>query len=42
MFVEPTVVDGVSASDTLFKEVFGPVLSVTTFNTIDEAIEACQ
>ena len=40
MFVEPTVVDGVSASDTLFKEeVFGPVLSVTTFNTIDEAIE---
>lgn len=39
IFVEPTVVDGVTANDTLFKEeVFGPVLSVTTFNTIDEAI----
>jgi gamma-glutamyl-gamma-aminobutyraldehyde dehydrogenase len=39
MFVEPTIVDGISASDTLFKEeVFGPILSVTTFNTLDEAI----
>lgn len=40
MFVEPTIVDGISASDTLFKEeVFGPILSVTTFHTLDEAIE---
>jgi gamma-glutamyl-gamma-aminobutyraldehyde dehydrogenase len=39
IFVEPTVVDGVKATDTLFQEeVFGPVLAVTTFNTIEEAI----
>ncbi|ENX22562.1 hypothetical protein F892_01804 [Acinetobacter vivianii] len=39
IFVEPTVVDGVKATDTLFQEeVFGPILSVTTFNTIEEAI----
>jgi 4-(gamma-glutamylamino)butanal dehydrogenase len=39
IFVEPTVVDGVKATDILFQEeVFGPILSVTTFNTIEEAI----
>ncbi|WP_460323167.1 aldehyde dehydrogenase [Pseudomonas ogarae] len=39
IFVEPTVVDGVGADSRLFQEeIFGPVLSVTTFNTIDEAI----
>lgn len=39
IFVQPTVVDGIRVTDTLFKEeVFGPILSVTTFNTIDEAI----
>lgn len=39
IFVEPTVVDGVKVTDTLFQEeVFGPVLAVTTFNTIEEAI----
>ncbi|MFU8927018.1 aldehyde dehydrogenase [Acinetobacter puyangensis] len=39
IFVEATIVDDVSASDTLFQEeVFGPVLAVTTFNTIEEAI----
>ncbi|MBJ9984629.1 aldehyde dehydrogenase [Acinetobacter sp. S40] len=39
IFVQPTVVDGIKATDTLFKEeVFGPILSVTTFNTVDEAI----
>ncbi|MEB6665721.1 aldehyde dehydrogenase [Acinetobacter vivianii] len=39
IFVEPTVVDGVKVTDTLFQEeVFGPILSVTTFNTIEEAI----
>ncbi|KAF1018027.1 MAG: NADP/NAD-dependent aldehyde dehydrogenase PuuC [Acinetobacter bereziniae] len=33
------MVDGVKATDTLFQEeVFGPVLAVTTFNTIEEAI----
>ncbi|HEF4760068.1 TPA: aldehyde dehydrogenase [Pseudomonas putida] len=39
IFVEPTVVDGVSAESRLFQEeIFGPVLAVTTFTTIDQAI----
>lgn len=39
-FVEPTVVDGVTRESSLFREeVFGPVLAVTTFSTLDEAIE---
>jgi gamma-glutamyl-gamma-aminobutyraldehyde dehydrogenase len=39
IFVEPTVVDGVSRDHTLFQEeVFGPVLAVTTFTDTDEAI----
>lgn len=38
-YVQPTVVDGVGQDSRLFKEeIFGPVLSVTTFNTVDEAI----
>lgn len=40
IFVEPTIVDGVDRDSRLFQEeIFGPVLSVTTFNTVDEAIE---
>lgn len=40
IFVEPTILDGVGRSSRLFQEeIFGPVLSVTTFNTLDEAIE---
>jgi gamma-glutamyl-gamma-aminobutyraldehyde dehydrogenase len=40
IFVEPTVVDGVGSTSRLFQEeIFGPVLSVTTFTDIDEAIE---
>lgn len=40
IFVEPTVVDGVDATSRLFQEeIFGPVLAVTTFKDIDEAIE---
>lgn len=40
IFVEPTIVDGVSRDSRLFQEeIFGPVLSVTTFHTVDEAIE---
>ncbi|MBF6034857.1 aldehyde dehydrogenase [Pseudomonas sp. P155] len=40
IFVEPTIVDGVSRDSRLFQEeIFGPVLSVTTFQTVDEAIE---
>lgn len=38
-FVEPTVVDGVPADSPLFREeIFGPVLSVTTFDSTEEAI----
>jgi gamma-glutamyl-gamma-aminobutyraldehyde dehydrogenase len=38
-FVEPTVIDGVGRDSRLFQEeIFGPILSVTTFNTISEAI----
>lgn len=37
--IEPTIVDGVKADSRLFREeIFGPVLSVTTFDTLDEAI----
>ncbi|MFT9258456.1 MAG: aldehyde dehydrogenase [Acetobacter sp.] len=39
IFVEPTIVDGVTPDARLFREeVFGPVLAVTTFETIEEAI----
>lgn len=39
IFVEPTIVDGVGRDSRLFQEeIFGPVLSVTTFQTVDEAI----
>ncbi|WP_162652874.1 aldehyde dehydrogenase [Lentilitoribacter sp. Alg239-R112] len=38
-YMEPTIVDGVKVSDRLFqKEVFGPVLSVTSFKDEQEAI----
>ncbi|MGO7637456.1 aldehyde dehydrogenase [Rhizobium leguminosarum] len=39
IFIEPTVVDGVTPQSRLFKEeIFGPILSVTTFNSLDEAV----
>jgi len=39
IFVEPTVVDGVGQESRLFREeIFGPILSVTTFSSIEEAI----
>ncbi|MBB5223859.1 gamma-glutamyl-gamma-aminobutyraldehyde dehydrogenase [Amaricoccus macauensis] len=39
IFVEPTVVDGVAPDARLFREeVFGPVLAVTTFETLAEAV----
>ncbi|MEX5629619.1 gamma-glutamyl-gamma-aminobutyraldehyde dehydrogenase [Pseudomonas poae] len=39
IYVQPTVVDGVGADSLLFREeIFGPVLTVTTFNTLEEAI----
>lgn len=40
VFVQPTIVDNVARDNRLFvEEIFGPVLSVTSFSTIDEAIE---
>ncbi|NWB96862.1 aldehyde dehydrogenase [Pseudomonas gingeri] len=39
IFVEPTVVDGVGSDSRLFQEeIFGPVLAVTTFTDMGEAI----
>lgn len=39
-YVQPTVVDGVGRDSVLFQEeIFGPVLAVTTFSTIEEAID---
>ncbi|NTG43880.1 aldehyde dehydrogenase [Rhizobium rhizogenes] len=39
IFVEPTVIDGVDRNSRLFQEeIFGPILSVTTFTTLSEAI----
>ena len=39
VFVEPTVVDGVTCESSLFREeVFGPLLAVTTFSSAAEAI----
>ena len=38
-FIEPTIVDGVTRESSLFREeVFGPLLSVTTFSSVSEAI----
>jgi gamma-glutamyl-gamma-aminobutyraldehyde dehydrogenase len=38
-FIQPTVIDGVDRDSRLFQEeIFGPVLSVTTFTSISEAI----
>lgn len=38
-FIEPTMVDGVTSKSSLFREeIFGPILSVTTFTTVSEAI----
>jgi len=39
MYVQPTVVSGVTADMAIAREeVFGPVLSVLTFNNVDEAV----
>lgn len=40
VYVEPTIVDGVARDSRLFREeIFGPVLSVTPFDTLNEALE---
>ena len=42
-FVEPTIIDGVKPADKLAKdEIFGPVLSVITVLSFDEAIEVAN
>ena len=39
IYVQPTVVDGVGPDSRMFQEeIFGPILSVTTFDTLDQAI----
>jgi len=39
-FVEPTIVDGIKASSSLFREeIFGPILSVTSFRDDNEAVD---
>jgi acyl-CoA reductase-like NAD-dependent aldehyde dehydrogenase len=39
LYVEPTILDGVTPSMTAFTdEIFGPVLSVTRFSDVDEAV----
>ncbi len=39
-FVAPTIFDAVTPDMTLFREeIFGPVLTVTSFDTVDEAVE---
>ena len=39
IYIEPTVVDGVTPASRLFQEeIFGPILSVTTLNTLAEAV----
>ncbi|MGV9308026.1 aldehyde dehydrogenase family protein [Nonomuraea sp. NPDC004354] len=40
IYYHPTIVDGVRPGDRLFmEETFGPIVGVTTFSTLDEAIE---
>ncbi len=40
IFVEPTVIDGVTPNSQLFQEeIFGPILAVTTFETLEQALE---
>lgn len=39
MFVEPTIVSGVTRDSSFFQEeIFGPLLSVTTFSNVSEAV----
>lgn len=39
IYVQPTIIDGVSRDSVLFQEeIFGPVLCVTTFSTEEEAV----
>jgi aldehyde dehydrogenase (NAD+) len=39
LFVHPTIVDGVTTDDDLYKqETFGPIVGVATFDTFDEAM----
>ena len=43
LFIEPTILTDISMSGTIMKEeIFGPILPVITFNTMDEAIQLIQ
>ncbi|HWO66407.1 MAG TPA: aldehyde dehydrogenase family protein, partial [Umezawaea sp.] len=40
LYYHPTIVDGVRADDELFlRETFGPIIGVTTYRDLDEAID---
>ncbi|MBO0889437.1 MAG: aldehyde dehydrogenase family protein [Acidothermales bacterium] len=40
LFYHPVIVDGVTSDDAIFlNETFGPIVGVTTYRTLDEAIE---
>jgi len=40
LFYHPTIVDGLRPDDDLFRtETFGPIVGITTYRTLDEAIE---
>jgi len=42
-FIEPTVFSNLTDNSTIVKEeIFGPVLSVLKFKTLDEAVERCN
>lgn len=38
-YVEPTILKGDNSMNCFREEIFGPVLAVTTFKTLDEALE---
>ena len=40
LFIAPTIIDEISSTDAIMQEeIFGPLLPILTYNTIDEAIE---
>lgn len=42
-FLQPTIFTNVTESMTIYKEeIFGPVMSIIKFKTLDEAIEKCN
>ena len=40
MFIEPTLLENVKTSDSIYKEeIFGPVMTINTFSTYDQAVK---